>query len=88
MPHLHAVDTGGGPNVPLTWIGLLKQNRETLALQEVGLPRIVEPLKHFLDEQRLLDAIRLGHVNVSERNGDVTPELFEMPQGQCGSVKV
>jgi len=56
----------------------VEQNCETLTVNEVCLFRVVQPIKNFFDEQRLLDSVRFGHVDMSEGSGDVTPQLHEV----------
>jgi hypothetical protein len=58
-------------------IELLEQYREILAADEVCLVRVIQPIEPFFNEQRLPDAVRLGHVDMGERSADVTAELHE-----------
>jgi hypothetical protein len=70
------------------WLTLVEQICETLTADELGLFRVVQPIKNFSDEQRLPGAVRFGHVDMSEGRGDVTAKLHEMSQCECRSVEV
>jgi NAD(P)-dependent dehydrogenase (short-subunit alcohol dehydrogenase family) len=69
-------------------LGLVEQRGEIFALNEFELCRFAQPLKDFFDEQRLLDAIRPGNVDVCVGSGEVAPELGELSHRQCRSMKV
>jgi hypothetical protein len=66
----------------------VEQRREIFTLNEFELFRFIQPIKDFFDEEGLLDAIRLGNVDVRVGSGNVTPTLHERSQCECRSVKV
>jgi hypothetical protein len=71
---------------PPSHLWFLKQCCETLALNEGRLFRLLEPIENLLDEDCMLSSPRIGHIDVSARRVDVTPEIDEVTQCECSSV--
>ena len=65
----------------------MEQRSKTLSLHEGSLSRLVQPLKNFFDEERVLDPVGVRHVNMSERSPNLASELRKMPQRKRCSLE-
>ena len=65
----------------------MEQAREIFAIHKGLLFRVAKPLHNFFDEHHVPDAIRSGHVEMSERRRQIASLAHEMPQSERSSVK-